>query len=666
MQLRSALVRAADLIVAGMPLLQSSHIVVTPARQGVLLVQGAQSVLAWVCHIKEGGPHMSIDAKGVERTNLDRRGFIAGAGAALGTATIVGVASAAQAASKNSEAADASAKGSSSAQSESNLMTADAFENQTWSFMVPPEPIAEDQISETVTHDIVVVGSGLAGLCTAVAAAEKGADVIVFSASSKPISRGGSNHAIGSKYQQEKGVEYNPEIARKIVKAEQTAGTYLMDKKKWERWINNSAESIDWTISLMEGRGLKCSLEPGFPDPDGVIEVPPASHNFYNDEQPFGALFGAPLQAQAYADVFTEDLGGQIDYNTRALYLERDQDNTGRVSAVIAQDADGNYVRYAANKAVVLATGDFSKDRDMMARYCPFAYRHFKDDITWDTINYDTELAYDGLMPGDGQKMGLWVGAAWQKTEPCAPMINGGSAGPAHGVISNFWGINLDRDGERYMNEVTNFAYGAMAKLQLPGKVAYAVWDTDYAYTQDQWEKFGNSVDNENGLMPSSPEELIAGWDENVDKGGSQGLGSPNSYIEYYRADTLEELVAQMDGIDQEKALESIARYNEYAEKGVDEEFHVNPEVLHPIATPPFYATKSYGATFLTVCGGLRTNHKMQVCDEDDNPIEGLYNTGIMTGDFYANSYNFVMPGQNLGAVCGTLSYLLGRDLAQL
>lgn len=37
-----------------------------------------------------------------------------------------------------------------------------------------------------------------------------------------------------------------------------------------------------------------------------------------------------------------------------------------------------------------------------------------------------------------------------------------------------------------------------------------------------------------------------------------------------------------------------------------------------------------------------------------------------MTGDFCANTYNFVMPGQNLGAVCGTLSYLLGRDLAAL
>ena len=591
---------------------------------------------------------------------LDRRHFLKGAGAAVGMATMTGMASSALA----SESSDKSASAISGKRaSASNLMTADAYGQAKWSFMVPPDPISDSQISKTYTHDIVVVGAGMAGLCTAVAAAEKGADVIVFSASTKPISRGGSNHAIGSKYQIEKGIDYNPEVARKIVKAEQTAGTYFMDKKKWERWINHSAESIDWTIDLMEGKGLKCSLEPGFPDPDGIIDVPPASHNFYSDEQPFGALFGAPLEAQGYADVFTDDLGGEIHYSTRALYLIRENNNTGRVSAVVAQDPDGNYVKYVANKAVVLATGDFSKDRDLMARYCPFAYNIFKDSITWDTVNYDTELAYDGLMPGDGQKMGLWVGAAWQKIDPCAPMINGGASGPAHGVISNFWGINLDIHGERYMNEVTNFAYGAMAKLMLPKQTAYAVWDINYAYTQESWEKFGCCIDYENGILPSTPEELIASWDEAADASKSEGIGSTTAY---WKADTLEELVAQMDGIDQEAALASIKRYNEYAKNGLDEEFHVNPEVLYPIETGPFYATKSVGATFLTVCGGLRTNEKMQVCNADDEPIEGLYNTGIMTGDFYANSYNFVMPGQNLGAVCGTLSYLLGRDLAKL
>lgn len=594
---------------------------------------------------------------------LNRRDFLKGA-LATGALAATGSALAGCAPSGGStggfDAKATAAEGSSSASG--NVLTADNYQDMKWSFEIPPEPVADSDIAETYTHDIVIVGAGMAGLCTAVSAAEQGADVIVFSASSKPISRGGSNHAIGSKYQKEKGIDYSPEAAREIVKAEQTAGTYLMDKKKWERWINHSGESIDWTIEHMEKQGLKCCLEPGYYDPDGTITVPPASHNFYTDEQPFGALYGAPLEVQAYANIFTDDFGGEIHYKTVGQYLIRDNDNKGRVSAVVAQREDGSYVKYVANKAVVLATGDFSKNPDMMAKYSPWAWENFKDSLTFGDVDYDAELVYSGLMPGDGQKMGLWVGAAWQKTYPVPPMINGGASGPAHGVISNFWGLNMDIHGQRYQNECTNFAYGAISVLQLPQKTAYAVWDKAYAYTQDEWEGFGCCIDYENGIMPSTPEEMIASWDA----AATEGKSSIGTGATYYKADTLEELVEQMEGIDKEQALATIKQYSAYAEAGLDEQFHVNPDILYPISTPPFYATKITGATFLTVCGGLRTNDKMQVCEEDDTPIEGLYNTGIMTGDFYANTYNFVMPGQNLGAVCGTLSYLLGRDLAEL
>lgn len=585
---------------------------------------------------------------------LNRRDFIKGA---LATGALAASASALAGCAPSSSSSSAKTSSSSSA-----AMTAESYEKTKWSFEVAPDPVSESQIKQTYTHDVIVVGAGMAGLCTAVSAAEKGADVLVFSASSKPISRGGSNHAIGSKYQKAKGIDYTPEKAREIVKAEQTAGTYFMDKKKWERWINNSAESIDWTIDHMEKKGLKCCLEPGYTDPDGTITIPPASHNFYNDAQPFGALYGAPLEAQAYADILTDDFKKEIHYNTVAQYLIREDGNKGRVTGVVAKNQDGEYVKYTANKAVVLATGDFSKNPDMMAKYSPWAWKNFKDTLSVGDVDYDAELVYSGLMPGDGQKMGLWAGAAWQKTYPTAAMINGGASGPAHGVISNFWGINLDINGKRYQNECTNFSYGAMSVLQLPQKTAYAVWDKAYAYTQDEWDSFGVCIDHENGILPKSPEEMIASWDKNAE-GGKSSIGTGASY---YKADTLEELVAKMEGIDQKQALESIKQYNKYAEQKLDEEFHVNPDILYPISTPPFYASKIVGATFLTVCGGLRTNEKMQVCDEDDTPIAGLYNTGIMTGDFYANSYNFVMPGQNLGAVCGTLSYLLGQDLAKL
>ena len=85
------------------------------------------------------------------------------------------------------------------------------------SFMIPPEPIPDEQISATCNHDIVVIGTGISGLCCAVSAAEQGADVIVFSAGTMPTGRGGSVHGIGTKYQAEMGIEDSVEARREQV-----------------------------------------------------------------------------------------------------------------------------------------------------------------------------------------------------------------------------------------------------------------------------------------------------------------------------------------------------------------------------------------------------------------------------------------------------------------
>lgn len=574
---------------------------------------------------------------------ISRRDFIKGAAAgAVGVATL-GVLQACT--SENKE------KPSNPTQNDSGLMTAEKSAQTKWSFEVAPDPIDESLIKEVIEHEVIVIGAGMSGLCCAVSAQHFGADVVLFSASKIPYARGGSNHAIGSKHQKEMGVNYSPDTARRMVKVEQVSGTYHMDKQKWAKWINNSAESMDWMIDIMAAKGLHVGLEAPYKDPDDVIETQPGSHNFYSDDQPLGVFFGAPLCAQAYADTFLERKG-EIHYQTVARQLIRENGNTGRVSAVIAQREDGSYVKYVGTKAIVMATGDFSRNPDMMAKYSPWVWEHYKDKLTSE-IDYDAGFVYNGLMPGDGQKMGLWVGAAWQKTFPNPAAINGGAQGPSHAVISNFWGINLDINGRRYMNECTNFAYGGMAVLQLPQQTAFGVWSQDYAYSEDHWEPLGYVLGEGNGFKMQTPEEIIAQWDANTG---------------YFKADTLEELVDKMyEGFSdtaKQTALESIRHYSECAKQGYDDEFQVNPEVLHPIENGPFYGTKVTGSTFLCVFGGLRTNDKMQVCDNNDQPIEGLYNVGTMIGDFYANSYNFVLPGQNLGAGCLTLPYILGKELA--
>ena len=82
-----------------------------------------------------------------------------------------------------------------------------------------------------------------------------------------------------------------------------------------------------------------------------------------------------------------------------------------------------------------------------------------------------------------------------------------------------------------------------------------------------------------------------------------------------------------------------------------------------PVAEGPFYGAK-VGGRFLTVLGGLRTNPDFQVCEEDDTPIEGLYNIGTMVGDYYNNTYTFLMEGLNYGS-CVTLGQYLGYALAE-
>lgn len=580
---------------------------------------------------------------------LNRRDFLKGAGAAgalgaLGTVGVLG--------GCTPSATESTDTGSTS---NAGTMTADTVEG-TWSFEIPPDPIPDNDIAETFNADVIVVGSGMSGLCCAVSAAEQGLSVTVISAGSKPISRGGSNQAIGTQYQREMGVDYGPQDALEHVKIEQLAGIYAMDKIKWSRWLQNSGESMDWMVDKMTAKGLKVNLEPPYIDPDGTLSAPPSVHNFWNDENPIGVFQGAPLCAQAYADTLTDDLAQEIHYLTKGVQLVREDNNTGRVSAVIAEREDGTYAKYEAEKAVVLATGDFSKNQDMMAKYAPWIYDYFKDTIVFgeDNVNYDAGMDFTGLMPGDGHKMGLWIGAAWQKVFPNPCAVNGGVPGPSHCIIDNFWGLNLNINGKRFQNENTNFAFGAMSLLTQPQTTAYGIWDIAYAYTQEEWETLGCSYGNVTPTLPLTPEEVIATWDANVESGA------------YFKADTIEELIDQLEGIDKENALATVERYNGFAEQGYDEEYQLNPSILYPIGTPPFYGSKTTGSTFLTVMGGLRTNENLQICEEDDTPIEGLYCVGTMIGDFFSGTYNFGLPGQNLGACCCTLPYVLGRDLAEL
>ena len=248
-----------------------------------------------------------------------------------------------------------------------------------------------------------------------------------------------------------------------------------------------------------------------------------------------------------------------------------------------------------------------------------------------------------GLMPGDGHKMELWVGGAWQK-EPNnimlgRPNLPGDQPYPSH------TGLMVDNMGQRFMNEDALGGLACATIMHLPEKTAYCIWGANRAEAGGPW----GAINYPHGEYFTT-EEVIERWDTDAD-----GFG-------IVKADTREEVISKL-GLPA-ATIDTVERYNKMCEAGVDTDFYKTADKLISIGADdgPFYGA-SFSPGFLTSLGGLRTDSDLRVLDENDQPIEGLFNAGCMIGNFYSGTYTFAMEGMNYGATCITLPYVLGKDL---
>lgn len=110
-------------------------------------------------------------------------------------------------------------------------------------------------------------------------------------------------------------------------------------------------------------------------------------------------------------------------------------------------------------------------------------------------------------------------------------------------------------------------------------------------------------------------------------------------------ADTIETL-AEKASIDKDTFTETVRRYNELVDKGVDEDFLKPAQYLTPLKEGPFYAFESNDAFYTTV-GGVKINANVQVLDENDEIIPGLYAGGVDAGGLCGDTYDFQSaPGE--------------------
>lgn len=160
-------------------------------------------------------------------------------------------------------------------------MTAEQCLNQ-WAFEIPPEPIPDKNIIETVSSDVVFVGGGTAGFVTAVSAQESGLSVTLVAASTKPINRGGSNFAVYGKIMEKYGVERcDPWQLQKEIAMAYDA----VDQKMWYKVYNKSEESMNWLVDIAAEYGIDAELEcDSNLEKDDIYHASMGSHSFIDDE----------------------------------------------------------------------------------------------------------------------------------------------------------------------------------------------------------------------------------------------------------------------------------------------------------------------------------------------------------------------------------------------
>lgn len=462
-----------------------------------------------------------------------------------------------------------------------------------YAFEMAPAPVDESLIKETVEADLCIVGGGQSGCSAALTAASLGARAVVLQKNPSVFCCGWAVRAINPACRE-------PEDASGLLKQYSDANMGLADARILKLYIDYSGETVDFFNQVAESLGLEYRYVPH----QNTKYVVWSDNSAYHRQNTF---FTQTLP-------YSTDRGVEFRFNTAGYYLERDE--SGHATGVIAEDLEnGGFIRVNASKGVVVCAGDIGGDSDMLAKYSSLAF--------------GVPSAYaGGSNTGDGQKMLLWAGAQMQKY-PYAPMIHLDPSVLPEGnaPFSDYPWLAVNCDGERFLDESTDYQ----------SKIFNALCQREIEFFHiggpAMKEYITGNVDVRNFT-----------WDDAFERG---------AIIE---SDTLEGL-AELIGVPAENLAATVERYNAMFENGEDTDFGKPMESFENTLvdmTGPFYAIKRSPGT-LVVMGGAVCNPRLQVLDEESNPIEGLYAAGNNVARFYGMEYPIAgMGGTSNGRACTT------------
>lgn len=106
--------------------------------------------------------------------------------------------------------------------------------------------------------------------------------------------------------------------------------------------------------------------------------------------------------------------------------------------------------------------------------------------------------------------------------------------------------------------------------------------------------------------------------------------------------------MAEKIDVDERVLGATVEEYNKFCAQGHDELFAKEPRFLQPVRAPTYYAIRGY-PSFTGTIGGIKSNHKAEVVDENHEVIPGLYAAGNCAGGLYGDSYELSTTGGALG-----------------
>jgi hypothetical protein len=514
-----------------------------------------------------------------------------------------------------------------------------------------------DQVGETFAYDVVVVGGGNAGMVGALHLAELGAKVAVLEQTGMCTMWAGDIDALDSQIQKDLGIVIDKEYVIKDLVEHYAQGR--CDENLVRQWAYNAGAMVDWYQAQIQKKGLDVMVDTQCKKfyPEGFFMSPASVHTAYKPPLELTAnSMGSEVAMPAIIELLGE-YGSDLFFNTKALELVQPGGPGTQVSGVIAEAENGNIVQYNAAKCVMLATGGFSGNKDMMDQWGVHTHKYCSNHLGGEGRN------------GDGIKMATWAGADrdYSANGTCNIFDRGAITGdPTNGNVGdapdqqgggnmNFWWpgsqpfLRVNKFGQRFCNEDGPYDVVFNLATMQPGHFWWQVFD------DSSWEDvvaFDTTICSRVVAKEGAKNCLLLGqfypctnaeqWQEvYIDPNVENGV--------LIKCDTLEELADTMEFDPDAKAafLATVQRYNQLTDSGEDIDHGKAPWRMSKLDQPPYYACKLTG-WLLSTMSGIRVDGRYNAVTPEGVPIPGLKMVGLDHGGFFSGIYAQYYGGLNL------------------